>query len=164
MAKTPADTCRENGWIVGTRLVGDEGRGPETIEITAIGESRILAKRVLPTEGRETTWTLDVRDWHEVYPLDRQPFVFILGHGGVPERAAVPHSYPDRWKWEPHPGTEQNPERYDLETQRNYDRVREARQEESRRIMGYPEGNTDVPCPHDGEMVNARCWKCGWTR
>lgn len=161
MATTPADTCRENGWIVGTRLVGDAGRGPETIEITAIGESRILAKRVLPTEGRETTWTLDVRDWREVYALDPQPFVFLLDYGGVPERAAVPYAYPGRWKWEPRPGTEQDPLRYDLETQDNYAKTAVARAIESHRIS---QGNTDVPCPHDGELVNVKCWKCGWVR
>lgn len=23
---------------------------------------------------------------------------------------------------------------------------------------------TDVPCPRDGELVNVRCWLCGWDR
>lgn len=22
----------------------------------------------------------------------------------------------------------------------------------------------DTPCPEDGEMVNKKCWKCGWVR
>lgn len=22
----------------------------------------------------------------------------------------------------------------------------------------------DVPCPNDGELVNVRCWRCGWVR
>lgn len=22
----------------------------------------------------------------------------------------------------------------------------------------------DTPCPNDGEMVNVRCWSCGWVR
>lgn len=24
--------------------------------------------------------------------------------------------------------------------------------------------HADVPCPNDGEMVNVRCWWCGWLR
>jgi hypothetical protein len=23
---------------------------------------------------------------------------------------------------------------------------------------------TDTPCPRDGELVNVRCWMCGWKR
>jgi DNA-directed RNA polymerase subunit RPC12/RpoP len=23
---------------------------------------------------------------------------------------------------------------------------------------------TDIPCPSDGELVNVRCWYCGWRR
>ena len=72
---TEAATCELNGWTVGTRLAGDEGYGVTVIEITAIGESRILAKKVShdgvpaedlryrPSEGR---WTLRCRDWAEV--------------------------------------------------------------------------------------------------
>lgn len=64
---TPADTCRANGWTVGTRLVGDEGYGPTVIEITAIGEERILARQVShdgkPDVTYEGTWVLDRREW-----------------------------------------------------------------------------------------------------
>ncbi|MDF3308741.1 hypothetical protein P3H15_27360 [Rhodococcus sp. T2V] len=63
-----ADVCRRLGWLPGTRLAGDEGYGVTVIEITALGESKILAKRVSHkgkpvTEERETTWTLSCRDW-----------------------------------------------------------------------------------------------------
>jgi hypothetical protein len=34
-----ADLCKKNGWTVGTVLQGDEGFGPSTIVITAIGET-----------------------------------------------------------------------------------------------------------------------------
>ena len=60
-----AETCRANGWDVGTRLVGDEGYGPSVIEITAVGERRILAKTVSSPHGPapEGSWTLDCRNW-----------------------------------------------------------------------------------------------------
>jgi len=62
---TDAETCRLNGWGVGTVLVGDEGYGPTTIRITAIGDEAILARRTLP--GRcESTWTLTCREWEVV--------------------------------------------------------------------------------------------------
>lgn len=68
---TDADKCRANGWTVGTRIVGDEGFGPDTLEITAIGERCILAKQVMakgkPHDGKEKgNWTLKCRDWQEV--------------------------------------------------------------------------------------------------
>lgn len=68
---TEAETCRLNGWSVGTLLVGDEGFGPETICITAIGQEKILAKRIinhegLAVDGYETTWTLKLREWRQV--------------------------------------------------------------------------------------------------
>lgn len=64
-----ASACRANGWAAGTRLVGDEGYGPTIIEITAVGEHNILAKR-LAHAGRavrddESSWVLYCRDWHE---------------------------------------------------------------------------------------------------
>jgi hypothetical protein len=68
---TPADSCRENGWTVGTVLEGDEGYGPTRIEITAIGEEKLLAKCIshdgkpTPTHG-EASWVLDCRDWKPV--------------------------------------------------------------------------------------------------
>ncbi len=69
-----AERCRRNGWGPGTRLVGDEGYGPTTIEITAVGERSILAKVVHSSAshpsswGGESTWTLACRDWQEVPP------------------------------------------------------------------------------------------------
>lgn len=61
---TDAETCRLNGWSVGTVLVGDEGYGPTTIRITAIGEESILAARA--GSRRESTWTLACREWEEM--------------------------------------------------------------------------------------------------
>lgn len=79
---TDATKCRKNGWNVGTWLRGKEGSKAggwyriTTIEITAIGESHILAKTVgevsfgcakcreLP--GDEELWTLSVRKWKKV--------------------------------------------------------------------------------------------------
>jgi len=64
---TPAETCRKNGWIPGTRLVGDEGYGPTVIEITAIGHYSILAVTIShdgkPGGRHESSWTLAYRDW-----------------------------------------------------------------------------------------------------
>ena len=69
---TDAETCRLNGWAAGAHLVGDEGYGPTVIRLTAIGESAILARAVMldgePIERRETTWTLECRDWREWSP------------------------------------------------------------------------------------------------
>lgn len=61
---TDAELCRRNGWGAGTYLVGDEGYGPTTIEITAVGERCILARTVAPRRASETTWTLRNRDWN----------------------------------------------------------------------------------------------------
>ena len=58
-----AEWCRRNGWTVGTRLAGDGGYGPTVIQITAIGESAILAKT---RGGVESVWSLDHRDWRPV--------------------------------------------------------------------------------------------------
>jgi hypothetical protein len=74
--KTEAETCRLNGWTVGTVLVGDEGYGPEKIMITAIGEESILAKRVedrhgVAMDGHEGVWTLRCRDWKVVHGGER---------------------------------------------------------------------------------------------
>lgn len=64
--QAPADFCREMGWDVGQRLVGDEGYGPTTIQITAIGESLLLAKAIHPKPQSERTWMLGCRDWQPV--------------------------------------------------------------------------------------------------
>lgn len=66
-----ADTCRANGWTVGTRLVGDEGYGPTVIEITAIGERNIMAKEIshnyhMAKYSDERSWTLSCREWTRV--------------------------------------------------------------------------------------------------
>lgn len=65
---TDADLCRANDWQPGTVLVGDEGYGPETIVLTAIGESCVLARQIrdrhgLPVDDIEEIWTLQYRDW-----------------------------------------------------------------------------------------------------
>ncbi len=65
-----AATCHKNGWKVGDHLMGDEGRGPEVIRITAVGEYSILA-RLVWTRGKiirtaEHEWTLALRDWKKV--------------------------------------------------------------------------------------------------
>ena len=65
-----AEICRERGWVVGTRLVGDEGNGPTIIEITAVGEREILAKPIshngIPDRAGEGIWSLSYRDWQVV--------------------------------------------------------------------------------------------------
>jgi hypothetical protein len=63
---SPAEICRRKGWGPGTLIVGDEGFGPCTIEITAVGESSILAKCTEPHgPGIEQMWHLDGRNWKE---------------------------------------------------------------------------------------------------
>jgi hypothetical protein len=57
-----AAICRQRGWGPGTRIVGDEGHGPETIEITAVGETIVLAKSI-KYNGPEVMWCLNMRDW-----------------------------------------------------------------------------------------------------
>jgi hypothetical protein len=61
-----ADLCKKNGWTVGTVLQGDEGFGPSTIVITAIGECTVLAKHVDDDKFGESTWDLSFRDWKRV--------------------------------------------------------------------------------------------------
>jgi hypothetical protein len=62
-----ADWCRLNGWDVGTILEGDEGRGPERIVITAVGEESILAKTLGdPGSPGDRSWVLWCRDWKRV--------------------------------------------------------------------------------------------------
>lgn len=63
---TDAQICSRMGWIVGDILEGDEGYGPERIQITAIGEESILAKEVYPEKSTEALWSLDCRDWRKV--------------------------------------------------------------------------------------------------
>lgn len=61
--ESSADFVRRMGWGPGTRLIGDEGYGPTTITITAVGRHKILAAR---NNDRETVWTLAHRPWREV--------------------------------------------------------------------------------------------------
>jgi len=66
-----AQFCRDMGWGVGQRLVGNEGYGDTTIEITAIGEESIFAKAIAGPGSspiRESGWTLACRDWEPVKP------------------------------------------------------------------------------------------------
>jgi hypothetical protein len=71
-----ASKCRINGWGAGTVLEGDEGYGPTRIVLTAIGEEKILARRIsengIPCDDRETGWTLQCREWHKVEVLVSQ--------------------------------------------------------------------------------------------
>lgn len=66
-----AETCRQNGWVAGQYLRGDEGHGPEIIKITAVGEHAILAKLVhskgKDVDGYEGLWSLSHRQWEPVY-------------------------------------------------------------------------------------------------
>lgn len=66
-----AKTCRENGWTVGTRLSGKEYDSTSVIEITAIGETGILAKELtrngkIVEDVREAGWVFTCRDWVRV--------------------------------------------------------------------------------------------------
>ena len=69
---TDAEMCRIFGWGPGTRLQGDEGYGMTVIEITAVGEEKILAKTLshdgVPSTRGESSWTLKCREWVEVKP------------------------------------------------------------------------------------------------
>lgn len=137
MTKTPAQIARERGWTVGTRLVS----GTTTLRITAIGEERVLGRLVRaspPGDSAEAFWDLSTPDWRVEYPLDPKPFILFLPSGGF-SRESDPaysghHVLWAAWKWEPRPGCEQNPERYDQETQRNYQRVAEGRKAASERL------------------------------
>lgn len=141
MTKTPAQTARERGWIPGTLLVS----GTVTLRITAIGEERVLGRLVRdfpPGDSAEAFWDVSTTDWRVQYPLDPKPFILFLPSGGF-SREYDPaysghHVLWAAWKWEPRPGCEQNPDRYDEETQRNYVLVREGRAAASREIQVSP--------------------------
>lgn len=59
--ESPATHARRRGWDVGTRLIGDEGYGPTTITITAIGKEAVLARA--DNSSRDHSWSLACRDW-----------------------------------------------------------------------------------------------------
>lgn len=67
---TPAQVCHAKGWEVGTRIKGNEGYGETVIQITAIGEKRVLARQIShkgqEQTSSESTWTLAHRDWEPV--------------------------------------------------------------------------------------------------
>jgi hypothetical protein len=63
-----ADICRENGWGVGTRLIGDMGFGPTVIQITALGTQVMLACTVSHNGAAVAyndpqAWSLTARNW-----------------------------------------------------------------------------------------------------
>ena len=68
--QTDTETCRLNGWGVGTTLIGDEGYGPSTIRISAIGVELVLAVCLshpgMLDCGEERMWTLHCREWEKV--------------------------------------------------------------------------------------------------
>lgn len=65
------ELCKANGWGPGTRLIGDQGYGPTTIELTYISPQIVVAithavaGKHLPVP-RERTWSLQSRNWVEV--------------------------------------------------------------------------------------------------
>jgi hypothetical protein len=63
--RSDAETCALNGWAVGQVLVGDEGYGPNTIQLTAIGERFVLAKLItgsITNVGSEFLW-MSTAEW-----------------------------------------------------------------------------------------------------
>jgi len=77
-----AATCRAQGWEAGTLLAGDAGYGETVIEVTAVGQEKILArcvvKRGLWGPWPEMLWQLSERLWREV----SQEYVDSLPGGG----------------------------------------------------------------------------------
>ena len=66
-----AEICREQGWGVGTFLIGDAGYGPTVIRITALGDTVMLAKivshgRMAVAYHEAQAWSLLLRDWRAV--------------------------------------------------------------------------------------------------
>lgn len=69
--RPPAEICRERGWSTGTKLAANDG---QVIQITAVGESRLLGKTVFDG-GRnylreERELALYMRDWQPVDTTD----------------------------------------------------------------------------------------------
>jgi hypothetical protein len=69
--KTERETLDLNGWSVGDILEGDEGRGPDRIIITAIGEEIFLCKWDFGCKGKyprgeSGATTLKCREWKKV--------------------------------------------------------------------------------------------------
>ena len=62
-----AETCRLSGWVVGDVLAGEAEGDAVLIQLTAIGEERILARRLgMELGGWESSWTLAWREWRRV--------------------------------------------------------------------------------------------------
>jgi hypothetical protein len=74
-----ADLARKEGWTVGTILDGEDENGTDRIVITAIGETKVLAKLTASklktertwvnanrTQGMERMWTFGFRTWRKV--------------------------------------------------------------------------------------------------
>ena len=66
-----ASKCRKNKWKVGDTLKGTEVLGDGMllvtyIQITAIGESNILAKSINSKYDTENTWSLNHRKWRKI--------------------------------------------------------------------------------------------------
>lgn len=63
-----AEICRKRGWTVGTKLIGNKFGELTVIEITAIGDREILAKRISdngqPDFDSESMWNFSYRDWY----------------------------------------------------------------------------------------------------
>lgn len=99
-SKSAAQLCRERGWTVGTRLVGDEGYGPSVIEITAVGETLVLAKGIFrngaPVTDREASWTLTARDWQRVSATST-PLVPASSSDATPTRQELLLAVDDLW-------------------------------------------------------------------
>ena len=65
------------GGKVGSRLTGTDEQGTDVIEITAIGRDNFMAIKVMKDgkiwqEGRETNWTLTLRDWKLIEELKKE--------------------------------------------------------------------------------------------
>lgn len=66
--ESTADFCRRMGWEVGTVIAGNEGYGTTAMEITAIGEEKVLTKFVYKdgSQSSEHTWTHVCRHWKQI--------------------------------------------------------------------------------------------------
>jgi hypothetical protein len=71
---TPAEMCRMKGWVVGDILVNEKNyTDPCRIQITAIGERVVLAKRLRKddalSEFEEVPWDVTVDGWGKGHPV-----------------------------------------------------------------------------------------------
>lgn len=87
--ESDAAHARRRGWSVGTRLVGDEGYGPTTITITALGQATVVARA--DGRDRENTWTLAARDWVELPGLPEEDSDWASFDMTVIEHVAAGH-------------------------------------------------------------------------